>query len=201
MLEGDTLIVNSTFSANRAHTGGGIFSDGQILTARLCTLSGNVATDAMGTPYAGIHAMAGSNTRVDATIVANSSGGAHCNAADIFDLHPGSSFGCDGAEVTNLDTVLRDNGGPTRTHYLNGTSNAVEAGGDCGIEVDQRGVKRRGQCDSGAFEYGICDDLVLSDTAISNAQTHTGCEYFWLGPQLTRLPGPAEISPPAPVKW
>jgi hypothetical protein len=76
-------------------------------------------------------------------------------------LSDGTCPGTLGA-VTNLDSTLQDNGGPTWTHALLNGSNAIDAVvGDCTnpvsgevIDKDQRGTLRNdGQCDIGAFEY------------------------------------------------
>ena len=75
----------------------------------------------------------------------------------------GAGFGL----LTGLDPVLADNGGPTRTHALLEGSSAIDAGGDCGLEVDQRGVGRvDGACDSGSFEAegGTSFQLSVSGT-------------------------------------
>jgi len=61
-----------------------------------------------------------------------------------------------------LDTALRDNGGPTRTHALVPGSPAIDAGGNCLPATDQRGVARLDEdgngfkdCDIGAFEVAV----------------------------------------------
>ncbi len=72
-----------------------------------------------------------------------------------------------GADVTTiLDTVLRDNGGPTKTHALLTTSVAIVAGGNSlafgsgssPLMTDQRGAGFtrivNGKVDIGAFEGG-----------------------------------------------
>ncbi|MCC6216413.1 MAG: right-handed parallel beta-helix repeat-containing protein [Polyangiaceae bacterium] len=59
------------------------------------------------------------------------------------------------AGVTWADPALlplADHGGPTRTRALPAGSPAIDAGATC-PPADQRGVARRGACDSGAYEW------------------------------------------------
>jgi len=74
----------------------------------------------------------------------------------------GSDNSCTGTTLlTGFDSVLRDNGGPTMTHALLPGSDAIDAGGACGLATDQRGVARSdGHCDSGAFES---NDTIFTD--------------------------------------
>ena len=53
----------------------------------------------------------------------------------------------------DFDTTLSANGGPTETHALLAGSVAIDAGGPCELEVDQRGAGRGELCDGGAFEF------------------------------------------------
>jgi hypothetical protein len=57
-------------------------------------------------------------------------------------------------------------------------SNAIDAGGTCDRNLDQRGVPRGDPCDSGAFEFGECADLVLYGI-VSGLEIHEACEYIW----------------------
>jgi len=60
--------------------------------------------------------------------------------------------------ISGLDPNLADNGGPTLTHALLPGSPAIDAAGDCGLTIDQRGFGRvDGSCDSGAYEAGAVD--------------------------------------------
>jgi hypothetical protein len=98
---------------------------------------------------------------LEGTIVAGNAGGDNCGSplAD-----GGNNFADDGscgadfdliAPGVDFDITLADNGGPTGTHALLAGSVAIDAAGDCGLPVDQRGLPRAdGACDSGAFEFG-----------------------------------------------
>jgi hypothetical protein len=118
-------IVFSTFYNNQASTGGGIYNDnGQINITR--------------------------------SIVGNSTGGDCVNAGGWISGSENLATGaCPAyAAATGVDPVLADNGGPTQTHALLSGSNAINAVRFCfGVRVDQRGVRRTGRCDIGAYEY------------------------------------------------
>lgn len=60
---------------------------------------------------------------------------------------PGSSL-----FVDPMLSPLADNGGPTQTMALQAGSPAINAGSGC-PEFDQRGARRSGACDIGAYEY------------------------------------------------
>ena len=62
--------------------------------------------------------------------------------------------------VTNFDTTLKDNGGPTFTHALTSDSNALDAGSNPeSLTYDQRGANfnrvENGTADIGAFELQV----------------------------------------------
>ncbi len=179
---GGTLnIANSTFSGNSAASnGGGIFNNtGGTVNIANSTLYGNTATghgggivnfgtvDLRNSILTGNTAGAGTNDCANSATLNGSNNlidGTTC----------GASAGRIGA-VTNFDTTLNDNGGPTETHKLNGGSNALEAvpAGQCTyvssgtnplftnaatIATDQRGVIRpqNTTCDVGAYELLYC---------------------------------------------
>ena len=85
-----------------------------------------------------------------------------------------------------IETILADNGGPTKTHALLSDSNAIDFAGDCGLATDQRGVLRSdGDCDSGSFEYVPSGEPeVISDRTITESESHEA-EEIQLGPNLT----------------
>ena len=87
--------------------------------------------------------------------------------------------------LTGLDPVLMDNGGPTMTHALLAGSNAIDAAGACGLPTDQRGVARMGDCDSGAFEFVGCTEVVLANDTITTAVTVEACDTARLGPNFS----------------
>lgn len=65
-----------------------------------------------------------------------------------------------GGDRSNISAELRplrNNGGPTLTRAISGTSPALDFATSC-VGADQRGLPRpqRGGCDSGAYELGTC---------------------------------------------
>ncbi len=98
-------------------------------------------------------------------VISAYAGGSDCDFGNFNDL--GGNFDSDGscpgaATITGLDPVLADNGGPTQTHALLAGSSAIDAGGDCGLLVDQRGFGRDATCDSGAFEFDAAPAVASS---------------------------------------
>ena len=65
-------------------------------------------------------------------------------------------------------------------------SPAIDAAGNCALLEDQRGAGRVpvGVCDSGAFEFIGCEDLVLAQAVIVGSQTWETCHTALLGPDL-----------------
>lgn len=162
---GDSAIITrSTISGNAVDAsgaapqlraqGGGIQTVDATLTAT--TLARNSATSAGLALGANIHSLL--STTVRSTLIAGPLGGAkNCSGG----LAPGSEeftsggFNLDedgscelGASsdligvAAGLDPVLRDNGGPTPTHALLGTSIAIDRGNSFGATIDQRGLPR-----------------------------------------------------------
>jgi len=184
--QGRLSLTNSTVSGNTASSNGGglAFSGGQA-TITFCTIYGNRATQdggglsiennaTLNTPIsssvemrnsivAGNHAdggigpdIVGALTTDGYNLFQDSSG------AIVNDPHNKHISDLTGNAITNLgiDTILRANGGPTKTLALLAGSTAIDKipPAAClvnGISTDQRGVKRpQGKgCDIGAYEY------------------------------------------------
>jgi len=161
-----TRIANSTFSGNSATTaGGGLWNVGgyTIDTIVNSTFSGNSAT-ASG---AGIY-NAGAITTIANTIVANNTGG-NCavNAPGTSTKNLTDSTGCWSWTDTLVPAEdlgpLADNGGPTPTHALLGTSltnPAIDASGAGATTSDQRDVSASGTRDIGAYEHEISTGIL-----------------------------------------
>ena len=163
----DAYIRNSTFSGNTltdaaADTGIAINAteEGDVFV-ELSTFSGNSSDSASSSTLKGI---AGGNpligvTVVDSIIANTVGGGAACagtqpGTPDQLRNKDDDETCGGGGNLTGLDPVLADNGGPTQTHALLESSNAVDHAGDCGVLQDQRGFPRDPNlCDSGAFEF------------------------------------------------
>ncbi|MDA1050348.1 MAG: Ig-like domain repeat protein [Planctomycetota bacterium] len=135
---GDVAIHNSTLSGNTSRlSGGGIYNLGNV-TIHNSTLSGNTAP--LG---GGIRTSA--TVTINNSIVTGSTGGdLSGNAYGSNNLSDDGSVPGTLAAVTNFDSVLRDNGGPTFTHALLAGSNAIDAGDNslipAGVGTDQRGT-------------------------------------------------------------
>lgn len=180
--------INRTALVNNQTTGGGgggLLVDGTGSTALLTnvTMNGNTAITGGGAIWV---RNSGSLELINATLYANTSGsGASAIRRDASitlrntilsgtsNLCTGSGYivdnilssdgtcGTTASPVTNFDTTLRDNGGPTLTHAILPGSNAIDAGNNATCAtVDQRGLSRPVDydlnstvtCDIGAFE-------------------------------------------------
>ncbi len=167
-------VTNSTIANNRANGSGGGIATLNSSVARLnaVTVARNVADkDGGGGGFGGgLFQGAGSTIRVENTLVAlntvNFPGatGFDCyNETTDFDSQGHNLLtddnGCTGFDGPG-DLVranpklgqLADNGGPTKTIALRKDSPAIDRGGSDAPARDQRGVKRGGHPDIGAYE-------------------------------------------------
>jgi len=180
-------VTNSTLSGNAAFGGGGgIYAEtSTVATFTNATITANTTTtnpgNGGGLYFAGTSATL-ANTIIAGNSVASGSAGPDIFAGNIIDLGhnvigktdgtPGGTF-ANATDYTGTILMLRDpglvplanNGGPTPTHALLGSSVAVNHGDPTicantgGIApvggLDQRGVHRPqgAACDIGAFEY------------------------------------------------
>lgn len=104
-----------------------------------------------------------------AAYACESSGGSGAYGSNNLSDDGSCNTGGTGSAVTNFDTTLQDNGGPTDTHALNSGSNAIDTASACtyastgtnnlftdgaNITRDQRGALRpyNSTCDKGAVE-------------------------------------------------
>jgi Domain of unknown function (DUF4347)/FG-GAP-like repeat/FG-GAP repeat len=139
-----TTINNSTISGNSATGGGGIYNYGT-LTLRSSTLSGNSASTSGGIYNSPSTAFLATLATATNTLFADSS---------LSGFTPDVTNLVGTAAALGLDPVLRNNGGPTRTHGLLPGSIALDtATGPNATSTDQRGVSAIGIRDIGAFEY------------------------------------------------
>jgi predicted outer membrane repeat protein len=165
---GTVAVVNSTLSGNTAGGfGGGVDGiNGSLIDLRYTTLAFNAANfgGSLGT-------FAGSSSRAEHTIFANSVGADECSPG--LGLSLGHNLASDDScnlflptDIENADPLLEplaDNGGSTPTHALLPGSPAIDAGVSnpvtC-LSFDQRGVFRpldgdgdlMAACDVGAYE-------------------------------------------------
>ena len=180
-------VTDSTISDNTASSngGGGIYNSGGTMTVADSTISGNSSSGGGGIYNNGTTTFAGS-------IVADQTSGGNCSGSVIdagYNLSNGTScgFGTTSGStskdsVTNLDlsTTLANNGGPTETIAIPGSSAAAafisspatvtlggisinlcsdtsyttSSGYKANLSVDQRGVSRPATgCSAGAYQY------------------------------------------------
>lgn len=168
---GTLRVVNSTISANSASgAGGGIYNAYETVVLINTTLSGNmVDAGAEGAAVYGTHH--GSITFTN-SLIGNGPGGLCAGTGPILD---GGGNRADDptcapipGDLSGLDPTLADNGGPTWTHALLPTSNAMDGAGACGQPIDQRGALRDGPCDSGSYESGADDHFETSGSGGSD---------------------------------
>ena len=132
-IEGDATMVNSTI-VNNAGVNPEVTIGINIGDEGTATFSGSIVA---------------SNGR------RNCAGGGTLISAD-YNLEDSIHCGFDGTnDLDNTDpqlATLADNGGATWTHLPADSSPVVNAAGNCGMTIDQRGEPRVGLCDIGAVE-------------------------------------------------
>ncbi len=160
-LENSTSVVNTTFSAHSAATSGGaiwVASSSGSLTVNNSTFYNN-------TSFNGRHIRNQSSTAaiLRNTIITGTPSGTACTGSYTSSNVLSDTTGCGVSItlVTNFDTNLNNNGGPTLTHAILPGSNAIDAGDNLTCAAtDQRGLTRpvdydlnsTATCDVGAFE-------------------------------------------------
>lgn len=184
--------------------GGGIYNAGD-LTSIAGTISGNGA----GTDAGGVHNVA--QTVMTSCTIANNVGYGAYNSADLditntLLANQASGEDCDGGvapfsldhnmdsdgtcmlsgpnDISNGNAMLgplADNGGPTETHLLLPSSDAIDAGGPDASATDQRGVPRpqdgdgdtASVSDIGAVEVIDCDGDMMDDGSATDSDGDT----------------------------
>jgi hypothetical protein len=159
-------VKNTTFSGNSAAIGGGIGVTGVSALTNV-TLVGNNATDfggGVGSNNAGNvslrNVLLSGNLRLGVAqncgtgnggVMSSGSNNLSNDATCAVLTMPTDHFNV----ASGLSGALANNGGPTLTHALLGSSLAINAGNaaEC-LATDQRGFARQGICDIGAFEFG-----------------------------------------------
>ncbi len=164
--EGTLTINNSTFANNQANRhSAAIYNRSGVLTINHSTFSGNRAKNAAETGSLGNHSTA--TLHLKNSIIANSTG-SYCSGVLASNLN---NLIADGSCSPSFlgDPILgelQDNGGETLTFALNAGSPAINAA-DCTaidgtvITIDQRkSLRNDGQCDLGAYEFGMAANQV-----------------------------------------
>jgi VCBS repeat-containing protein len=140
ILDNGTLsLSNSTLSGNSAYVGGGIATEFGRFSLSNSTLSGNSASYIGG----GIYNYGSTVGTLTNTLFADSS---------LHNVTPDATNLVGTTAALGLDSVLRDNDGPTKTHAILPGSSAIDAAGAGSTTTDQRGIAAVGTRDIGAFE-------------------------------------------------
>jgi hypothetical protein len=198
------------------------------MTLSFTTVTGNTAGSQFGPKYlgfgGGIATKYGSSTLYNSIVAGNNVNSTYGGGADLYtfsnsqvyaafslvgnvdnsptliDLDPRGSLITGVGVGLVLDPLLRDNGGPTKTHALIPGSPAIDAGNPAfaGIpQIDQRGFLRKSgdRVDMGAFEANssaaggdVLQDVGLGAIPAGLADGHTGA-MSWLGSLLLGLGG------------
>jgi len=162
----DLTLINTTVSGNDS-----AFPTAAINANSLKLVNSTVAYNVWG-------GIAAARVTLRNSIIANNGAGyPNCSAP---------SFTYEGPNISNEDTCggpsvmmiadpllarLAKNGGPGLTHALLVGSPAINAGGNCNVQVDQRYVARDAQCDLGAFEFVDFTKVTLAvDPAVTMSQ-------------------------------
>jgi hypothetical protein len=147
-------ISNSTFFGNNTSFLGGGISNNNTVMISSSTITGNDADFSGG----GIYNFTDATATISNSIFANSSND-NCYETvtdNGFNISDDGSCGFGGVGIgDNVDPMinsLASNGGPTQTHRLRPISPAIDNGGVCSAAFDQRGFRRNGYCDIGAYE-------------------------------------------------
>ena len=185
---GSATVERSTISGNRSGNSVGGISNGGTLALRSATVSRNDGGSGIGGLF-----FSGSSTTVANSIIvgnigsfADDCGSTGGTAISLGHNLSGCNFSATGdikvtaaqAFTEVLEQVLKDNGGPTRTHALIARGRAVDAGYCPGETADQRGFTRPvddatmpnavDACDIGAYEAQgpqvAVADLMVSQT-------------------------------------
>jgi hypothetical protein len=172
-LSNTVSISNSTISGNSAYEAGGILPFDVDLDVRSSTIARNTASDDVG----GLFSLYGETT-LTGVIIADNEAPSHpefsntVNAAFSLIEHvagPAMAEGVvetvPGSNLLNVDPKLKplkDNGGPTKTHALKKKSKAKNKGPADAPKSDQRGARRKGKPDIGAYELTKCEGVIVN---------------------------------------
>lgn len=183
---GRLIMVHSTVAGNTAATGryefngqpasriesfgGGLYAaENSVSSLRDNIIAGNQMVPMPGTPQSGSSGpdVNGAVTSEGHNLIGRSDG---CTGFTANDLQGGTT------EETRLDPKLGPlghHGGSTKTLPLLADSPAIDAADNAPPDRDQRGLRRRGQADIGAFEYDGAEPVVLGNIS-TRARIQTG---------------------------
>jgi RTX calcium-binding nonapeptide repeat (4 copies) len=185
---GDLTIVNSTITGNTSTTedGGGVYTDSDgpgTSLIRHSTITGNDAADNGGGVYLY------NPTDLVGTIIANNTAG---DGPDVFfdssdddvemsfslveDLGDEDDFTGEG-NIFGVDPALKplaNNGGPTDTHAFKKSPAKNKVPKSESEKKDQRGAKRKGKGDIGAYELVKCEGVIVNRVGTGKKDTLKG---------------------------
>lgn len=201
---GSASVVNTTISGNRALSGGGLSTDGDLMLAHV-TLVDN---EGGGVVAFTIPPLAPRRLTIASSLFGTNPGGSIVtNGAEVVSMG-GNVFAdapnlpLDPSDRTGADPrlgPLGDNGGPTPTRALLPGSAALDAALPVlGVTTDQRGVPRPSASapDSGAFEAEVSAEIV----ATPNPQTPAPGQGVTITLTLTDADGEPLTGVPAAVQ-
>ncbi|EGV17622.1 choice-of-anchor Q domain-containing protein [Thiocapsa marina] len=186
--EGSLTISNSTVSGNTSSSNGGGIGSSSSLILDSVTVTGNTVPFGVGSG-SGLLLGGSGGASLKNSILAGNSGAEDCAAFLFAPSDAGNNLvqtqaGCDFVGGANgnivgqdpLLGVLRNNGGPTRTHALLAGSPAIDAG-DTDLNTDQRGYARPSGAadDIGAFE----EAQVGTITVVKETPVPSTTNYFF----------------------
>ncbi|SDW52437.1 choice-of-anchor Q domain-containing protein [Thiocapsa roseopersicina] len=172
--EGSLTIKNSTISGNTSSNDGGGIATSRALVLDSVTVTGNSVSGA-GAAGAGVYVGGFGTLTARNSILAGNSGAEDCTsfispATDAGHNLVQTQYSCGFTNGVNgtivgqnpLLGVLRNNGGPTRTHALLSGSPAIDAGATA-LTTDQRGYARPSGAadDIGAFEEAQVGSITI----------------------------------------
>jgi CSLREA domain-containing protein len=161
---GETLISNTTITANKSEFSGAGIANGSTDTGgKVTILSSTIANNVAEFEGGGVYNSSGTLTIGSSIIAGNTDEFKHPDiSGEIkskgFNLisNPGDVKGLTKTDQHNVDPVLgklmSNAPGKTQTMALGAASPAIAKGGKACTESDQRGVKRKTPCDAGAYE-------------------------------------------------
>jgi|GEM_PF-626118 len=184
-IEFDASVVNCTFHDNRDVSGQGTSIRPDVDNNTVVHLQNSIVADGQGRniemDQGGLVISFGGNISDDGTASMYSAGGQPLNTI-IFN-QPGDQVN---VNATNLFSALSNNGGPTGTYPLvpgsraigNAIANSVSAAYTNTLGTDQRGYFRDGSPDSGAYERGAGQRLIIEELRFNPGPTNTGDQFI-----------------------
>lgn len=170
--EGIVVVRDTTFAQNTARRYGGALHTTREAWLINTTIANNEANSGGGFFHQTTTRIAASELHLDNNIIIENNGG-DCvydddtrTSTSVNLDSDGSCVDADRAEGINM--TLADNGGGLPTFALLEDSNAINAGyGEMCEDTDQRGARRVGRCDIGAFEFdGEPDEVAIGSTLV-----------------------------------